>query len=116
MHPFFNSTRASMISCPTTNCRCSRGFRSSSGMVCHGTYCRLAGLAACFVTARLARECDFVFALEAGFALDFAFFFAISSKLVHPAVVQLDGCVVKIGVSQFESARLGNLAFGNHLG
>src|SRR5579863_194280 len=75
MQPFFSSTRASMISCPTTNCRCSSGFRSSSGIELQGVYCNAAGLAACLVTARLAREWDLVadLAREA----DFDFVFAI---------------------------------------
>src|ERR1700693_5067190 len=86
MHPFFNRTRATIISWPTTNCRCSNGFSSSSGMVCQGMYCNPARPAACLVTARLAREGEsliFVFAREEGFVvvlafgLLFSFFFAI---------------------------------------
>ena len=34
----FRSTRANIISWPTTNCRCSSGFRSSSGILCQGMY------------------------------------------------------------------------------
>lgn len=49
---FFRRTRASMISWPTTNWRCSSGLRSSSGIVCQGTYCIALGL----VAARLARD------------------------------------------------------------
>src|SRR3954471_11000120 len=76
MQPFFSSTRASMISCPTTNWRCSSGFKSSSGIVCQGIYCRAAGAAACLVTARLAREWDFFLELDLlkpDLDLDFAF-------------------------------------------
>src|SRR5208283_3498001 len=56
MHPFFSSTRASMISWPTTNCRCSSGLRSSNGTVLHGMYWSAAGRALRFVTTRLAAE------------------------------------------------------------
>src|SRR5579863_4846402 len=43
MQPFFSSTRASMISWPTTKCRCSRGLRSSTGTELQGMYCMAAG-------------------------------------------------------------------------
>src|ERR1700722_2025261 len=89
MQPFFNSTRATMISCPTTNCRCSSGFSSSSGMVCQGIYCKTAVPAACLVTARLAREwetADFALARVAVlvFALVFSFFFGMLFLFLSP--------------------------------
>src|ERR1039457_2199460 len=74
MQPFFNSTRATIISWPTTNCRCSSGLSSSSGMVCQGMYWRAAVPATCLVSARLAREWDFLaLVLERVLAFDFVF-------------------------------------------
>src|ERR1700741_1777745 len=84
MHPFFSRTRASMMSCPTTNCRCSSGLRSSSGIVCQGMYCSAAGPAACFVSARSARVWEaagevlvFVLEREEDLDLDLDFDFAM---------------------------------------
>src|SRR5580704_9931480 len=86
MHPFFSSTRASMISCPTTNCRCSSGFKSSSGIACHGVYCSAAPLAGCLTTARFARDFGAErFALASTEVLDFAFsFFPANSSPRSP--------------------------------
>src|SRR5579862_2805064 len=80
MHPFFNSTRASMISCPTTNWRCRSGLRSSRGMVCQGMYCNAAvGLAA----ARLARAfADLVLGCGLDFDFVFAMFFQSDERFV----------------------------------
>src|SRR5580704_4371487 len=89
MQPFFNSTRASMISCPTTNWRCSSGLRSSSGMACQGMYCRTAD--ARLGTARLARAGRFV--LERGVDFDFDFVFAMI--YIH----RLQSCAVLPGLS-----------------
>ena len=48
---FFNKTRANMMFCPTTKCRCSSGFKSSSSTELHGICFRLA-FAALLVVAR----------------------------------------------------------------
>src|ERR1700728_4043999 len=85
MQPFFSSTRATIISCPTTNCRCSSGLSSSSGMVCQGMYCSAAVTAACLITARFVREWeDAVFAFLGAEVFGFVcvfFFFAIPDSL-----------------------------------
>src|SRR5271166_2125049 len=83
MHPFFSSTRASMISWPTTNCRCSSGLRSSSGTVCQGMYCSATpGLAAAgdFVTER---DGDFDF--DSVFSFDLAMSIACWDYFLRPA-------------------------------
>src|ERR1700675_1836646 len=61
MQPFFRRTRATMISWPTTNCRCNSGFNSSRGMVCHGMYWCSTFPSECLATARRARVWDLVF-------------------------------------------------------
>src|SRR5689334_20668635 len=88
MHPLSSSTRASMISWPTTNWRFSSGFRSSSGIVCHGMYCRATGGAAGLLTARLARGRGFVFDRGFDFNLDLDFDFGISSLWRLPGVLR----------------------------
>src|ERR1700733_2973884 len=75
MQPFFSSTRATIISCPTTNCRCNSGFSSSSGMLCQGIYCSAAVPAAGLTTARFARYFFVLTALV--LAGDFDFFLAM---------------------------------------
>src|ERR1700691_2504782 len=49
MHPFFKSTRASMIFCPTTKCSPSKGLRGSTLTEFHGT-CRNSALRLPFAT------------------------------------------------------------------
>src|SRR5580658_1532290 len=83
MQPFFSSTRASMISWPTTNWRCSSGLRSSRGMVRQGMYCS-AGLA----TARGARRfVGFVF----GYLLDLDFVFAMGVQSRYAVLCRPSG-------------------------
>src|ERR1035438_605132 len=84
MQPFFSSTRATIICCPTTNCRCSSGLSSSSGMVCQGMYCSAAVAAACLVTRRLARDWEaavLAFLRAELFGFVCIFFFAIPDSL-----------------------------------
>src|ERR1700685_1813445 len=79
MQPFFMSTRASMSSCPTTNCRCNRGLSSSKGMDFQGMYCRAAEADACRISVRFAREGGLApFALAGGCDFDLTVFFAIT--------------------------------------
>src|SRR5215469_1375751 len=40
----------------------------------------------------------------------------IASTLVHAAVVEADGCVVQVGVSEFEGLGFSDFVFGNHFG
>src|SRR5882672_1579987 len=96
MQPFFIRTRATMMSLPTTNCRCSSGFKSSRPIEDQGTYFTsilLAGL--CFTAGRFAVLRFAVLRLDVlplavfvvwGFLAE-GFAFAIS---VHPPFVDSD--------------------------
>src|SRR5690242_10532731 len=120
MQPFFIRTRATMMSRPTTNCRCSSGFSSSRSMVCQGT-CRNSILLARFFVAvlRLAlfRPALLRFAILdlrlRRLAAGFAFAFAMS---VHLSLVNFNGIIVQVTVSQLQSLRLVDFSFRNHLG
>src|SRR5580700_7974390 len=113
MQPFFSSTRASMISWPTTNWRWRSGFSSSRGIEPHEVYRSAAGPAACFTAACLARRWGLAF-LD---VFDFAFlivFFAMAS--VYPPSVKLHRCIVQIGVRHLERSRFCNFILRDHLG
>src|ERR1039458_9920792 len=96
MHPFFNSTRASIISWPTTNCRCSSGVRSSSGTLLHGMYWSTDGLAARGETVFFKPVLDFFRERELDWLLDVCvgFFFDIGT-LLHGMYWSTDGLAAR---------------------
>src|SRR6266851_4901222 len=117
MQPFFISTRATMMSCPTTNCRCNSGFKSSKSIEDQGTYFNsifLAGLFFALVgwaVLRLTVLRRVIFAWLCFWAVDFAF--AIS---VHPAFIDCNCIVVQVAMRQLQGLRFAHFTFGNHLG
>src|ERR1700730_7768758 len=99
MQPFFNRTRASMMSWPTMNWRCKSGFRFSRSIVCQGMYWSSALVATPFVAlARGLRLRAFVLLREE--PLDLRFFVAITSPsgLVDLTLIQLHSVVVQISM------------------
>src|SRR5437588_4239149 len=128
MQPFLRSTRATMMSRPTTNCLCSSGLRFSSGTVLQGM-CRRTALARCLgapcwrkaplsprVEMRgLVRFDPTVFfgpkIFRFPFLLASVFVFRIS---VHLTGIEFYCVVVQVTVSELERVGLSHLAFGNH--
>src|SRR5260370_36411747 len=117
MQPFFISTRATMMSCPTTNCRCSSGFKSSKSIEDQGTYFNsifLAGLFFALVgwaVLRLPVLRRAIFAWLCFWAVDFGY--AISE---HPAFIDCNYIVVQVAMRQLHGLRFAHFSFGNHLG
>src|SRR5215471_882254 len=102
MHPFFSRTRASIISWPNTNCRCNKGFRSSSGIVCQGTYCR-ADLTTVFLEAGLPTLCSFSLKLAFPvlvFFFAFAMFFSTQVSVENPSGNSFQNAYVALGLTQ----------------
>src|ERR1700730_2341064 len=113
MQPFFNRTRASIMSCPTMNWRCKSGFRFSRSIVCQGMYWSSALVATAFVAlARGLRVRVLVLPRE-----DLSFFFAITSPsgLVDLTLIQLHSVVVQISMGERQGSRFGDFSLGNHL-
>src|SRR6266849_665700 len=109
MHPFFIRTRATIMSWPTTNCRCSSGFKSSRSMEDQETYFSsifLAGLVFALLRATVLRPADFVLVcfLTARFA------FAIS---VHPAFIDSNCIVMQVAMRQLQRLQLAEFTFRN---
>src|SRR5438132_14027732 len=107
MQPFFIRTRATMMSLPTTNCRCSSGFKSSRSIEDQGMYFNSILIAGLFFTAARRAFARQASACWAG--LPFAVLplsdlvllrflvvpcaFAIS---VYPAFIDCNGVVVQV--------------------
>src|ERR1700686_2166081 len=116
MQPFFNRTRASIMSWPTMNWRCKSAFRFSRSIVCQGMYWNSALVATAFVAlVRGLRVRALVLPREE--PLDLSFFFAITSPsgLVDLTFIQLHSVVVQISMGERQGSRFGDFSLGNHL-
>src|SRR5262249_7767003 len=110
MQPFFNKTRASMTSWPTTNWRCSRGFRSSSSTELQGM---------CFISSFFA-PCLTALPLLTTRGLATALLILLSPCFAFAILVPLPGVdshclIVQITVCHLQGLGFGHFPFRDHL-
>src|ERR1700724_75928 len=117
MQPFFNRTRASIMSWPTMNWRCKSGFRFSRSIVCQGMYWSSALVATAFVAlARGLRVRVLVLLTEEPLGLSFLFAITSPFSLVDLTFIQLHSVVVQISMGERHGSCLRDFALGSHLG
>src|SRR3982074_913416 len=101
MQPFFNRTRASIMSWPTMNWRCNSGFRFSRSIVCHGMYWSSDLVATLPVAlARGLRDCFFALLREEPLGLSFFFAITSPSSLADLTLIELHSIVVQISMGK----------------